>query len=113
MEEYVIAMPRSYRAAIMLLKKKKQLEEYQDDFIPNNGISKIQIQSPKDLSHLNQIAEDNNRLRPDDIAYAYATYTKLIDSGMWSDRAEKIAKEHMAKALESVGISKHFRYEIV
>ena len=111
-EEHVIVLPRSYKAAVMLLKKKRQLEAYHDDLIPSKGIDTIHVSHPKDISHLNQIAEDNNRLRPDDIAYAYLTVIPYY-VGYSSEEAKEMAKKHMTKALESVGISKRFRYEIV
>jgi len=110
MDSYVLILPSSYKAAVMLLKKKSELEAYRDDLIPSEGIGTIQVNHPKDISHLNQIAEDNNRLRPDDIAYASLDITGFAHS-VWG--AEKIAKEHVVKALKSVGIDKRFKYQVV
>ena len=45
---YLVAYPKDYRTAVDLFNKRKELESYHNDFIPNNaGIGHITIVYPK------------------------------------------------------------------
>jgi len=113
---YLLALPKDYRTAGMLSRKKDELESYRDELIPSDeGVSTISIIHPNDLSDLNKTAVISNELKPKDIAYARLTITGFVYGNRLSERqAINILKKHLSKAIESVGIdSKKFRFEIV
>ena len=113
---YLVAYPKGYRTAVALFKKRKELESYHDDFIPNNaGIGPITVVYPKDLSDLNDIAVVLNELKPSEIAYIRLTITGFVyGSSLTEKQSVNIVKKHLANAIENVGIdSKKFRFETV
>jgi len=47
---YLVAYPKDYRTAVDLFKKRKELESYHDDFIPNDaGMGLLLLCIPKTL----------------------------------------------------------------
>jgi len=113
---YLLALPKDYRTAVTLFKKKDELESYHDDLIPSNeGVSTITIVHPKNLSDINKTAVISNELKPKDVSYARLTITGFVYRNRLSERqAVNIVKKHLYRAIENVGIdSKKFRFETV
>ena len=113
---YLLALPKDYRTAGMLSRKKDELESYRDELIPSDeGVSTISIIRPNDLSDLNKTAVISNKLKPKDIAYARLTITGFVFGNRLSKRqAINIIKKHLSNAIESVGIdSKRFIFKTI
>jgi len=103
----LFAMPKNYRTAVMLIKKRRKLEAYRDDLIPSYGVDTIRVIYPKSILELGESAEYYNKLKPDFIAFASLTITGFVrESSSYNsyNAAIKTARTHFAKALKSVGI---------
>jgi len=113
---YLVAYPKDYITAVELFKKRKELESYNDDFIPNNsGIGNINVVHSKDLFDLYDTVIILNELKPKDIAYINLTITDFVYGSRLSEKQSvNIVKKHLAKAIESVGIdSKKFIFKTI
>jgi len=113
---YLVAYPKGYRTAVALFKKRKELESYHDDFIPNNaGIGHITVVHPKNLADLTDTAVVLNDLTPREIAYIRLPITGFVYGNTLPEKQSvNIIKKRLALAIESVGIdSKKFRFEAV
>ena len=112
----LVAYPKDYRTAVILFKKRKELESYHDDFIPNNtGIGHITVVHPKNLTDLTDIAVILNDLTPREIAYIRLPITGFVYGNTLPEKQSvNIVKKRLALAIENVGLdSKMFRFELV
>jgi len=112
----LVAYPKDYRTAVDLFNKRKELESYHDDFIPNNtGIGHITVVHPKNLADLIDTATVFNKLTPSEIAYIRLPITGFVYGNTLPEKQSvNIVKKRLALAIESVGLdSKMFRFELV
>jgi len=113
---YLVAYPKDYRTAVNLFNKRKELESYHDDFIPNNvGIGHITVVRPKNLTDLTDTAVVLNDLTPREIAYIRLPITGFVYGSTSSEKQSvNIVKKRLALAIESVGLdSKKFKFDLV
>jgi len=108
----LFAMPKNYRTAFAMLRNKKQLEAYRNNFIPSWGVDTIQVIRPKSIPELGKTAEIYNKMKPDFIAFASLTITGFVRESSSYSTAVKKAKAQFIKALKSSGIdTKDIRIE--
>jgi len=113
---YLVAYPKDYRTAVGLFKKRKELESYHDDLIPNNaGVGPITVVHPQNLGDLTDMAVLLNDLTPREIAYISLSIAGFVyRSTLTEKQSVNIVKKHLAMAIESAGLdSKKFRFEVL